>query len=109
MKRNTQNLILYTGRALPRNHHLGRTQRVTLQVFDLHDAIYTEEVITHVQTLSTTNKATYCTYRNASIHALSKRDTHGQLMLIRTSPLRWPIGCLQYLPKSTITQCPLSS
>lgn len=33
LKRNTQNLILYTGRVCPRNSHLRRTQRATLQVW----------------------------------------------------------------------------
>lgn len=33
MKRNTQNLILYTGRRHPADSHLGRTQLVTLQVW----------------------------------------------------------------------------
>ncbi len=58
MKRNTQNLILYTGRVHPRNRHLWRTQLVTLQVWCIAwwicmCAIYIDHKYTHTHTDNT--------------------------------------------------------
>lgn len=55
MKRNTQNLILYTGRVHPRNRHLWRTHLVTLQVWCITwwtcmHAIYIDKVVTNIHT-----------------------------------------------------------
>lgn len=80
MKRNTQNLILCTGRVHPPNSHLGRTQLVILQVWFsvLHDGKastqFTQTTHTYnTQTLHYTapHQATHVLVNICSTHSLS--------------------------------------
>lgn len=79
MKRNTQNLILYTGRVHQRNRHLGRTHLVTLQVWSITWWVCMHEIYTegcHKSNMHIDDTKIHWCNLNASTHMLANTHMH---------------------------------